>query len=200
LNHNLKQDFVPASALLVHGPKGSGKSEICSTALNLLFPHTYTQVSCDSFSTVKQLLRAIWIKIIFTKFKYDHRNSSKPASAAEFAAYRNASGYRVVSDFGDLATNLGPFLDSFFKCRNSFCNTISVDGHLDKHIDKHRVDDTTNLKGSKGSSITDNGFGHNPRTGEKRGGVMYLLLDRVDCLEKLEKGLTNKLLRLSEVS
>ena len=195
------KDFTPAPGLLVHGPSGSGKSDICHNLLERIHPHFHAKISCDSFSTSKQLVKAIWIEILRTKFKFDNRNASQKSSK-NFVAYQNSLGYRAPSNFGDFASSLGPFLDSFLRCKNSFYSTRNISHPNSSH---HQEDGdtgkTASLKKAVGDSYDTSAkvFGFNPNDGSEREGVLYLLLDRIDAAEKLERGLCNCLLRLSEV-
>ena len=191
---------MPAPALLIHGPSGCGKSAICSTMTQKMYPHTYARVSCDSFNTSKQLLKAIWIAVITAKFKFDTRDNSNK-SMKKFELFRTSLGYKVPTTFGDLAALLGPFLDSFLGCQKSFYSTHNIFDETDRNFSIKKT-----IKGSSASSagrqsqfLDPKTFGYSPSSGKMREGVMYLLLDRIDCVERLEKGLTNCLLRLSEV-
>lgn len=153
-----------------------------------MYPHTYARISCDSFNTSKQLLRAIWIAVITTKFNFDNKINDRK-SIKKFELFRASLGYKVPATFGDLAALLGPFLDLFLGSKKSFYSTHNIAREADGAI-----------KASKfGGFIDPNIFGYSPNDGKRREGVMYLLLDRIDYVERLEKGLTNVLLRLSEV-
>lgn len=193
---------MPAPALLVHGPTGCGKTEICISLLEKMYPHSNARISCDSYSTSRQLLRAIWIEVIYTKFKFDNISTLNKTSRS-FLAYQNSFGCRTPSNFGDLATLLGPFLDSFLGCKNSFYSTHNISGadaaaSYDA-FDKEESNTVVNCKSKKGGSRSENIHGFNPYDGSRREGVLYLFLDRIDAVERLERGLTNGLLRLSEV-
>ena len=193
---------MPAPALLIHGPTGCGKTDICSTLLEKMYPFSNARISCDSYSTSKQLLRAIWIEVIYTKFKFDNISASNKSSR-NFLAYQNSFGCRTPSNFGDLATLLGPFLDTFLGCKNSFYSTHNISGtdsaEVNDTFDKEDSN-TLNGKSKKGGGRSVNIHGYNPCDGSRREGVLYLFLDRIDAVERLERGLTNGLLRLSEVS
>ena len=202
--NSVMKDFTPAPGLLVHGPSGSGKTDICHNLLVKMHPNFHARISCDSFSTSKQLVKAIWIEILRTKFRFDSTNGQK--SWKSFTAYQNSLGHRAPSNFGDFASALGPFLDSFLQCKNSFYSTRNISRpnssfHQEDGDDSRTGKATLSSNGGRESSDTScNVFGLNPSDGSERQGVLYLLLDRVDAAEKLERGLCNSLLRLSEVS
>lgn len=167
----------------------------------------HVQISCDAYSTSKQLLKALWIEISYTKFKFENKNASGKLSK-NFLAYQNSIGFRSPTNFGDLASLLGPFLDLFLACKNSFYSTHNVSNvkeSISEHIMVHKGNDSTSStstgqnKLKKGSEKSGCIFGYSPSDGTRREGVMYLMLDRIDSVERLEKGLTNSLLRLSEV-
>lgn len=165
-----------------------------------MHPHTYARVSCDSFNTSKQLLKAIWIAVITAKFKFDARDSSNK-SMKKFELFRTSLGYKVPTTFGDLAALLGPFLDSFLGCQKSFYSTHNIfnDADTDFGMKKAIKSNGVSSAGRQSGSLDPKTFGYSPSSGKMREGVMYLLLDRIDCVERLEKGLTNCLLRISEV-
>jgi hypothetical protein len=141
--------------------------------------------------------------VIYTKFKFDNISTGNKSSR-NFLAYQNSFGCRTPSNFGDLATLLGPFLDSFLGCRNSFYSTHNISGidstGINDVFDKEDGNATVNCKVKKGGGRSVNIHGYNPCDGSRREGVLYLFLDRIDAVERLERGLTNGLLRLSEVS
>ena len=197
------KDFTPAPGLLVHGPSGSGKTDICHNLLSKMHPDFHARISCDSFSTSKQLVKAIWMEILRTRFKFDSRNV--PKSSKTFMAYQNSLGHRAPSNFGDLASTLGPFLDSFLLCKNSFYSTRNISRQNSLHHEDEDGGRTGKaaLSGNGRNESSDtslNVFGYNPSDGSEREGVFYLLLDQLDAAEKLERGLCNSLLRLSEVN
>ena len=198
------KDFTPAPGLLVHGPSGSGKTDICHNLLVKMHPNFHARISCDSFSTSKQLVKAIWIEILRTKFRFDSTNGQK--SSKSFIAYQNSLGHRAPSNFGDFASALGPFLDSFLQCKNSFYSTRNI-SRATSSLNPEDGDGSRTgraaLSSNGGNESLDtscNVFGFNPSDGSEREGVLYLLLDRIDAAERLERGLCNSLLRLSEVS
>lgn len=163
-------------------------------------PHVYARVSCDSFHTSKQLLKAIWTAIVFARYKFEINADSK--SPKNFELFRRSLGIRTPSTFGDLAAMLGPFLDSFLGCKNSFYSTHNISDKdmvltaMGQHKGVQRISDQAgDVRGFSDLNI----FGYNPTDGKKRQGVMHLLLDRIDSVERLEKGLTDGLLRISEV-
>ena len=199
---------MPAPALLVHGPTGCGKTDICSTILRKMYDPFHVQISCDTYSTSKQLLKALWIEISYTKFKFENKNASGKLSK-NFLAYQNSIGFRSPANFGDLASLLGPFLDTFLACKNSFYSTHNI-SNVKETVSENitvpankAVDSTSNTtvqnKSKKGGEKRGSIFGYSPSDGTRREGVIYLMLDRIDSVERLEKGLTNSLLRLSEV-
>lgn len=167
----------------------------------------HVHISCDAYSTSKQLLKALWIEISYTKFKFENKSASGKLSK-NFLAYQNSIGFRSPINFGDLASLLGPFLDSFLACKNSFYSTHNISNikeSISDHMMVHKGGEST-LSTSTGQNKLKKGgeksgciFGYSPSDGTRREGVMYLMLDRIDSVERLEKGLTNSLLRLSEV-
>lgn len=167
----------------------------------------HVHISCDAYNTSKQLLKALWIEISYIKFKFENKNASGKLSK-NFLAYQNSIGFRSPINFGDLASLLGPFLDSFLSCKNSFYSTHNISNIKESISDQimvHKCGDSSSStltgqnKLKKGGEKSGCIFGYSPSDGTRREGVMYLMLDRIDSVERLEKGLTNSLLRLSEV-
>ena len=183
---------MPAPALLLYGPSGSGKTEICCALLKKTNPYTHARVSCDTFKTSKQLIRAIWLEISFVKYKFDNRYTKKGVKFKNNAFRDSLAAMRTPSTYGSLAEELGPLLDSFLGCQTSFYDTRYVD------------DETFGIS-APGAKVKDEEaegshyFGYSPCDGKKRQGVFYLYLDRIDFIEQLERDLTNSLLCLSEV-
>jgi hypothetical protein len=140
----------------VHGPTGCGKSDICKTLLDKVYPDCFAQVDCDTFQTSNQLLKAIWIAIINIKFKYETKKLklSDKKAAQKFSSFQNSSSYRAPSNFGDLASSIGSFLDSFLGCRKALYSAHIV---LDEIVKK----DNDYLK----SSVFN---GYDPITGKMR--------------------------------
>ena len=148
----------------------------------------HVQISCDAYSTSKQLLKALWIEISYTKFKFENKNASGKLSK-NFLAYQNSIGFRSPTNFGDLASLLGPFLDLFLACKNSFYSTHNVSNvkeSISEHIMVHKGNDST--------SSTSTGQNKLKKGSEKSG---FSIIPPVSFLNKILAGITFVLLKMS---
>jgi len=105
----LDPDFCPAPALLVHGPSGSGKSDICHSAV-LRRKVVHVRVSCDTFSTQKQMIRCLWHEIISVHLNQD-KTSTITIGKREKLVEETASA-KAPNNFADLVVHLRTLLQS----------------------------------------------------------------------------------------
>ena len=131
---HMDEHFRAAPALVVYGCTGSGKTDICVSVLKSMGVR-YAYLMCDSFSTVRQLVRSIWYAALTCC-----KDSSSSSSSED-----NSAQLKLPSSFVDLVAGLSMLLESN--------NEVS-------------------------SSSSNYNF---------TGKVLYLLLDRVECADVLEK-------------
>ena len=143
----LDPDFCPAPALLVHGPSGSGKSDICLSAV-LRRKVVHVRVSCDTFSTQKQMIRCLWHEIVSVHLVQDKGSITKKEKLVEETASAKAP-----NNFADLVVNLRTLLQS--QCDNIITPLVKI--------------------------------------------KLCFVFDNIDKAEELEKGLTFRLLSLTEL-
>ena len=117
-----------------------------------------------------------------------------------FAAFVSSLGLRPPSNFGDLATSLGPIVDSIL-------GTCYANHHrTDSSSDSYEVGKGTSIEHEGEVSVVHR-FGLDPlydplhpHYHSPRAGALHILLDRIDSADAIEKGLASKLLRLTELA
>lgn len=73
LRHFLARDFDLPDAFVMYGPSGTGKTSIVRSVLRK-FPTPSCMVLCSGYSTVRQLIRAIWMSLQTTQVRGDGFN------------------------------------------------------------------------------------------------------------------------------
>ena len=82
--------FENAPALLVTGATGCGKTDICRDAVRVgMYPHRAVYVLCSGYVSTKQLIKALWYKLIFE------------LATASGAACRTSSGGTCLQRSGE---------------------------------------------------------------------------------------------------
>jgi hypothetical protein len=167
----------------VYGPKGVGKTTLCTSALESYCPQRFAKISCGHYSTLKQFTRAVWygllaiaspgstvtaatdgdtVKInVGGRRKLGGRNRERERDKDQIN-WKNSSalfGCRVPSTFGDLAMGLPALI---------------------KYISR--------------SSVTVEG----PRAAADNSNY-YLFLEDIEHVDRFEKELSHRLLMLTEV-
>lgn len=148
----LDEDFCPAPALLVHGPPGSGKSDVSLQAVRAT-QMSYIRLLCTGFGTQKQLVRALWHEITHSCWSDKHARRQRPLDQV-------SSSHKAPCSFGDLVGSLRALL----------------------------IASSSSAASAASSSVIPA-----PRA------RLCILLDNVDAADDVERGLSARLLALSEL-
>ena len=112
--------FCPAPALLVQGPSGSGKSDISRSAL-VSRRVAHVCISCDVFSTQKQMMRLLWREIVSVHCLAQGNAVNKARKEKMFD--ESTITAKAPNNFTDLVVNLRTLLQSL--CHLESCTTVS---------------------------------------------------------------------------
>ena len=175
----LNAGFDHAPALLISGPTGCGKTDICVNIMER-YRVPYVYFMCTGYSTTKKMLRALWHKLVSSLLvssfsEAPNTNTNKRNQGASGSGSNSKVGsanvayeewiMRGPSTFGELSSALTQLLEASRTISNS----------------------RNNAQRARGNQNQNQTF---PR--------LNIVFDRFDVLEALEKKLSHRLARLSE--